>query len=49
MNDEGRSRIWKACEKRPITQAQIDELISNLEDKWTQKKEIGSRELGKIS
>lgn len=38
--------IWKSCQKRPITQAQIDELISNLEDSWNQKKEISSQILG---
>ena len=26
--------IWRACEKRPVTQAQVDGIISDLEDRW---------------
>lgn len=40
--------IWRACEKRPITQAQVDQLIEGLEEKWalSKRKEIKSRKLG---
>ncbi len=27
--------IWKACEKRPVTQDQIDEMLNNLEEVWS--------------
>jgi len=42
------SGIWKACEKRPITQAQIDRMIEKLEEKWAQskRKEISTRKIG---
>lgn len=38
--------VWKACEKRTVSQAQIDEMLSALEEKWSLKKEIASREIG---
>ncbi|MDD4351465.1 MAG: transcriptional regulator NrdR [Candidatus Gracilibacteria bacterium] len=38
--------IWKACEKRTVSQAQIDDLLNNLEEKWTVKKEIPSKQIG---
>ena len=28
------SGIWKACEKRPVTQEQIDKMLNELEEKW---------------
>lgn len=39
--------IWRACEKRPVTQAQVDGIISDLEDKWrSYGKEIPSDVVG---
>lgn len=39
--------IWIACGKRPVTQAQIDEMISSLEEKWsTNKKMVSSQTIG---
>lgn len=38
--------IWKACEKRSVAQAQIDKMLSTLEEKWSIKKEIPSKEIG---
>ncbi len=39
--------IWRACEKRPVTQAQVDGIISDLEDKWrSYGKEIPSDIVG---
>lgn len=41
--------IWIACGKRPVTQAQINTLLSNLEEAWMAKKnkEISSQVIGK--
>lgn len=40
--------IWIACGKRPVTQAQINTLLSELEEKWmgTKNKEIASQSMG---
>jgi len=39
--------IWIACGKRPVTQVQIDEMISSLEEKWsTNKKMVSSQTIG---
>jgi transcriptional repressor NrdR len=39
--------IWIACGKRPVTQTQIDEMISALEEKWAiNKKTISSQTIG---
>ena len=39
--------IWKACEKRTVTQAQIDNLLNTLEDAWSVQKELPSKKIGK--
>ena len=41
--------IWIACGKRPVTQAQINTLLSELEKKWmsSKNKEIESQQMGK--
>lgn len=26
--------IWKACEKRPVTRDQVDEMLNQLEERW---------------
>jgi transcriptional repressor NrdR len=31
--------IWLACTKRPVTQKQIDKMLSDLEEKWAKNKE----------
>ena len=39
--------IWIACGKRPVTKEQIDEMVNDLEDKWSaNKKTIESRTIG---
>ena len=39
--------LWVACGKRPVTQIQIDELITSLEEKWgTNKKTVSSQTIG---
>lgn len=40
--------IWTACGKRPVTQAQIDDFLSKLEEKWMtiRTKEIPTEEMG---
>lgn len=39
--------IWLACTKRPITQDQIDGLLSRLEEKWAaNKNEVASSTIG---
>ena len=39
--------IWKSCEKRPITQAQIKDMLDMLEEKWlTIGKEVPSESIG---
>lgn len=39
--------IWRACEKRPVTQEKIDKMVDSLEEKWRGiGKEIKSRKIG---
>ncbi len=40
--------IWTACGKRPVTKAQINALLSELEEKWmgSKNKEIESQKMG---
>ena len=39
--------VWKACEKRKVTEEQIDKMANKLEEKWaTIGKEIASKVLG---
>lgn len=38
--------IWKSCEKRPVTQQQVAEAITELEEVWNQTNEISSEKLG---
>lgn len=38
--------IWTACTKRPVTSAQVAELISELEEKWGLEEEVSSRHIG---
>ncbi len=39
--------IWRACEKRPVTQEQVNELIDNLEEKWSSTgKEVPVMQIG---
>lgn len=39
--------IWLACTKRPVTQNQIDRLLTRLEEKWgANKKEVSSSTIG---
>lgn len=39
--------IWLACGKRPVTKEQIDELVNELEDKWSSnKKTVASQTIG---
>lgn len=42
------SGIWIACGKRPVTQAQVNTLLSDLEKKWmsSKNKEIESQQIG---
>lgn len=41
------SGIWKSCEKRPVTEAQVEALLNNLEDGWSSLgKEIPSKLIG---
>lgn len=47
FRDKVEKGIWRACEKRPVTQAQIDDIISVLEDKWrSMGREISSEVIG---
>jgi transcriptional repressor NrdR len=40
--------IWRACEKRKITQDQVTEVINALEEKWASLgKEVDSEKIGK--
>ena len=46
--DKLENGIWIACGKRPVTQMQIDEMITELEEKWgANKKEVSSQTIGK--
>jgi len=38
--------IWKSCEKRKITQEDINKLIDRLEEKWQNKGEVAAKEIG---
>ncbi|MBD3270182.1 transcriptional repressor NrdR [Candidatus Peregrinibacteria bacterium] len=39
--------IWKACEKRSVTQEQIVEMLEKLEEKWSNVgKEVSSTQIG---
>jgi transcriptional repressor NrdR len=39
--------VWIACTKRPVTQEQIDKLLSTLEEKWSaNKQEVQSSTIG---
>ncbi|MBN2087248.1 transcriptional repressor NrdR [Candidatus Peregrinibacteria bacterium] len=39
--------IWSACGKRPVTQIQIDDMVTSLEEKWgTNKKTVSSQTIG---
>ena len=39
--------IWKSCEKRPVTQVQVKDLLDKLEEKWASMgKEVPSETIG---
>ncbi|MDP6561837.1 MAG: transcriptional regulator NrdR [Candidatus Peribacteraceae bacterium] len=39
--------LWVACTKRPVTQDQIDKMLTKLEEKWGgNKKEVSSSTIG---
>jgi transcriptional repressor NrdR len=39
--------VWLSCTKRPVTQAQIDRMLSTLEEKWAaNKEEVQSSTIG---
>ncbi len=39
--------IWKSCEKRQVTKQQVEQLLNELEEEWSQKgKEIKSQDIG---
>lgn len=39
--------IWKACEKRPVTQDQVDTMLNELEEEWARMgKEVSTKALG---
>ena len=39
--------IWRACEKRPVSQEQVDQVLNELEQEWTNYgKEIPSKIIG---
>jgi len=38
----------KACKKRPVTQAQIDQAVSKIESRMRKKKEVKSEDIGKL-
>lgn len=40
--------IWKSCEKRPVTEAQVEDVMNGLENKWgAVGKEIPSKRIGR--
>lgn len=40
--------IWRACEKRPVTQKQVDEILSKLEEIWSGVgKEVAGEVIGR--
>ncbi len=38
--------IWTACGKRPVTRDEVENMISELEEKWGNNREISSRRIG---
>jgi len=47
VQEKVRKGIWRACEKRPVTQAQVDGIITDLEDRWRNYgKEVPSDVIG---
>lgn len=39
--------VWRACEKRPVTQEQIENMINELEEEWNAiGKEVPSKAIG---
>ena len=45
--DKAQRGIWKACEKRKVTQEQINTIMNQLEEGWaSQGKEIFSKDIG---
>jgi transcriptional repressor NrdR len=47
VQEKVRKGIWRACEKRPVTQSQVDGIIQALEDRWRNYgKEIPSGMIG---
>ena len=38
--------VWRACEKRPVSQKQINDLLNSLEEKWVQQAEISTSKIG---
>ena len=39
--------IWRACEKRQVTQEQVEKVINELEEQWAKRgKEVSSTEIG---
>lgn len=45
--DKLKSGILLACEKRKVSEEQIDKMINKMEDEWAKKgKEISSRQIG---
>lgn len=40
--------IWRACEKRPVTQKQVDEILTKLEEVWSGAgKEVAGEVIGR--
>ncbi|MBT4384842.1 transcriptional repressor NrdR [Candidatus Peregrinibacteria bacterium] len=40
--------IWRACEKRPVTQDQINDMLENLEEVWSSSgKEVPGERIGR--
>lgn len=39
--------IWKSCEKRPVTEEQVTQMLNQLEEQWShQGKEVKAEEIG---
>lgn len=46
-HDKVERGIWKACEKRKVTQDQITKIVNQLEEKWVgMGREVSSRDIG---
>lgn len=46
-HDKVERGIWKACEKRKVTEEQVTKLVNRLEEKWAAMgKEVSSRDIG---